>query len=370
MLGLINAATVEGASGRDATRTGRRRNLRDAITHLERAIRVLGPDGRHQLHFTLGRLYLRTGEPAKAVDALNASPQSEPRFCPGALVARSGLRGEQGSEERDCHARGDRRGRAAGRVCARAVSGAGRPAEGSRRELHRALAVQPTSRELKVRRIAVLLDAKEFDARPRSRPRRRAASGRSAVPASAGACALRRRRSVRRDPAARAGGEGNPEGHRHALRARRPLQRRRTRQRCRAHAPSDLSRRAEERRRAELSRLPAGRSRRALDEAIRLVQRALKEEPDNRAYLDSLGWALLPSRRSRRGREVSGAAAKQMPKNSVVQDHLGDLLARRGRWRTPSRPGRARSMAMARTSTRAAIEKKISNAKGKVQNAK
>ena len=33
-----------------------------------------------------------------------------------------------------------------------------------------------------------------------------------------------------------------------------------------------------------------------LDEAVQLVQRALKIEPDNPSFLDSLGWAYLFSR--------------------------------------------------------------------------
>ena len=48
---------------------------------------------------------------------------------------------------------------------------------------------------------------------------------------------------------------------------------------------------AGERARAELPRLHARRSGRTLDESVALLKRALKIEPENGSYLDSLGWA-------------------------------------------------------------------------------
>ena len=68
-----------------------------------------------------------------------------------------------------------------------------------------------------------------------------------------------------------------------------------------------------------------------LDEAIQLVQRALKEEPDNGAYLDSLGWAYFRRGNLDEAEKYLVAAVKQMPDNSEIQEHLGDLYARKGR---------------------------------------
>ena len=69
-----------------------------------------------------------------------------------------------------------------------------------------------------------------------------------------------------------------------------------------------------------------------LDEAVDLVQRALKIEPDNPSFLDSLGWAYFrQGRLELADRPLTDAAAK-LPNSSVVQDHLGDLRFRQGRY--------------------------------------
>ena len=51
-----------------------------------------------------------------------------------------------------------------------------------------------------------------------------------------------------------------------------------------------------------------------LDEAIQLVQRALKEEPDNGAYLDSLGWAYFRRGNLDEAEKYLVAAVKQTPR--------------------------------------------------------
>lgn len=67
-----------------------------------------------------------------------------------------------------------------------------------------------------------------------------------------------------------------------------------------------------------------------LDEAVSLVQRALVIEPGNGAYLDSLGWAYYKQNRFDEAEVPLKQAATQLPTVSVIQDHLGDLLSRRG----------------------------------------
>jgi Flp pilus assembly protein TadD len=67
-----------------------------------------------------------------------------------------------------------------------------------------------------------------------------------------------------------------------------------------------------------------------LDEAIKLVQQALAQDPNNGAYLDSLGWAHFRRGDLTAAQKYLAAAAQQLPDNSEVQDHLGDLHARRG----------------------------------------
>ena len=67
-----------------------------------------------------------------------------------------------------------------------------------------------------------------------------------------------------------------------------------------------------------------------LDEAIGFVQRALAIDPGNGAYLDSLGWAYYKQNRFEQAEAPLREAAEKLPAVSVIQDHLGDLLNKRG----------------------------------------
>jgi len=68
-----------------------------------------------------------------------------------------------------------------------------------------------------------------------------------------------------------------------------------------------------------------------LAEAIDLAERAVKIEPGNPAYLDTLAWALFKQGRAEEAAEPMSKAATALTGNSVIQDHHGDVLARRGR---------------------------------------
>jgi tetratricopeptide (TPR) repeat protein len=67
-----------------------------------------------------------------------------------------------------------------------------------------------------------------------------------------------------------------------------------------------------------------------LDEAVGLVQRALEIEPGNGAYLDTLGWAYYKQNRFDQAEAPLKEAAEKLPAVSVIQDHFGDLLSKRG----------------------------------------
>jgi predicted Zn-dependent protease len=107
-----------------------------------------------------------------------------------------------------------------------------------------------------------------------------------------------------------------------------------------------------------------------LDEAVRLVRRALDAEPDNGAYLDSLGWALFRKGDLDEAEKYLLAASAKLPQNSEVQDHLGDLHARKGRLADAVAAWTRALAGDGQDVERDAIEKKISNAKVKMQNAK
>ena len=69
-----------------------------------------------------------------------------------------------------------------------------------------------------------------------------------------------------------------------------------------------------------------------LDEAVGLVQQALKIEPGNPSFLDSLGWAYFQQGKLDLADPPLTAAAAKLPKNSVIQDHLGDLRFKQQRF--------------------------------------
>ena len=69
----------------------------------------------------------------------------------------------------------------------------------------------------------------------------------------------------------------------------------------------------------------------ALDEAVALIQRALTVEPDNPSFLDSLGWAYFQAGKVDLADPPLTTAAGKLPKNSVIQDHLGDLRLKQNR---------------------------------------
>jgi Flp pilus assembly protein TadD len=67
-----------------------------------------------------------------------------------------------------------------------------------------------------------------------------------------------------------------------------------------------------------------------LDEAVALLERALESDPWNGSYLDSLGWAYYVRGDLTKAHRYLSAAAERLPTNSVVQDHWGDVLWKRG----------------------------------------
>lgn len=69
-----------------------------------------------------------------------------------------------------------------------------------------------------------------------------------------------------------------------------------------------------------------------LDESVDLIQRALELDPNNGSYLDSLGWAYFKQDRLELAEPPLRQAGNQLRNNSVVQDHLGDLLYRLERY--------------------------------------
>ena len=62
------------------------------------------------------------------------------------------------------------------------------------------------------------------------------------------------------------------------------------------------------------------------DEALRLLTGALRQKPDYPAYLDSLGVLLDKKGKKDQARKALMKALKRAPGNTVILDHLKDLL--------------------------------------------
>ncbi|MGB7280837.1 MAG: tetratricopeptide repeat protein [Candidatus Acidiferrum sp.] len=68
-----------------------------------------------------------------------------------------------------------------------------------------------------------------------------------------------------------------------------------------------------------------------LDEAQSLVQRALKEEPNSGAYLDSLGWIYFRENKLADAEATLQKAVEFEAHDATIRSHLGDVYAKSGR---------------------------------------
>jgi len=68
-----------------------------------------------------------------------------------------------------------------------------------------------------------------------------------------------------------------------------------------------------------------------LEEAVALVKRALAEEQNNGAYLDSLGWAYYKLNRLKEAEEYLRKAIERTAHDPTIRDHLGDIYSKTGR---------------------------------------
>lgn len=102
-------------------------------------------------------------------------------------------------------------------------------------------------------------------------------------------------------------------------------------------------------------------------EAIELVQRALRVEPGNPSYLDSLGWAYVKQGNLAAADQPLTDAASRLPRNSVVQDHLGELRFRQQRYADAVAAWERALAGDGDSIDRAAIEKKLRDARGKIK---
>jgi tetratricopeptide (TPR) repeat protein len=365
VVGMIYAADVDEMDARTPETLVEAR-ARQAITHLERVTgeAVLGND--IQIHYSLGRLYARTGQAAPAVAAFLRVVRQNPTSARGRLsLARAYVAADDVSNAiATLEVIVDQEPRVASTL-AQYQERAGLLEEAAQ-SYTRALALEPTSRALKFRRIAAVFNdgkfgqAAAFAAEAQAQhpndlrfPRLRArAVFENGDPAQALIILEPTARAYPTDASTQlaladlyndAGRDGEAE---------------RTLRRYLDVEPADS------RAMNHLGYLLADRGR-ALDEAVRLVERALVAEPGNPSYLDSLGWAHFRRGDFSEAEKYLSPAAEQLPRNAVVQDHLGDTLAGQGRW-FDAVAAWTRALSGEGGIDRAMVEQKVRDARSKI----
>ena len=365
VLGLIYSANVDAMNAR-TPEAQVEVAARQAITHLERAAGGASAGADIQIHYSLGRLYLRIGEAGKAVDAFTRVVNQNPDSAQGRLslaqayAASNDLKNAIDTLEFIV----DDEPRVAG-VLAQYQEQLGLLKEATE-SYTRAIATDPMNRGLKFRRIAAAFNAGNYaqaaafateaqaqhpeDLRfPRLRARAVFESG---DPARAVTILEPTAKANPRDTATQlaladlyndAGRDGDAERTLRTLLDVEPSN---------AEALNYLG------------YLLANQGR-SLDEAVRLVERALVAEPGNPAYLDSLGWAHFRRGNLDEAEKYLAPAAEQLPRNAVVQDHLGDVFARRGRW-ADAIAAWTRALAGDGGVDRSVVERKIQDARTKI----
>jgi predicted Zn-dependent protease len=69
-----------------------------------------------------------------------------------------------------------------------------------------------------------------------------------------------------------------------------------------------------------------------LDRATKMLQTAVSKEPDNGAYIDSLGWVYFRQGNLELAHKYLLDASRLLPRDPTVQEHLGDVFAREGKY--------------------------------------
>jgi Flp pilus assembly protein TadD len=67
-----------------------------------------------------------------------------------------------------------------------------------------------------------------------------------------------------------------------------------------------------------------------LERAHEMLTRAVGQEPNNGAYVDSLGWVYFQLGNLELAEKYLTDAVQLLPRDATVHEHLGDVFAKRG----------------------------------------
>ena len=366
VLGMLYAARADDAGRGQAAQAAE--YVRQSIGHLERV--TDNPSGLTDLNlqYTLGRLYTRAGQTDKAIQALSRVVNENPASVQGRLALAQAYVVARKLDDAIATLEEivDDEPRVASTL-GQFQEQAGRPKEAAE-SYTKALAVAPNSRELKVRRIAAFVAAMDFQ-----RAADFAGQAQTQHPDDLRFPQLRAHALLAMGDAPR------------AITVLEPVARANPNDGATQMSLADLYSNAGRKNDAEktvrqlivlepgnadalnyLGYMLAERGQQ-LDEAIRLVRRALDIEPNNPNYLDSLGWAYFRRGDYDQAERYLAPAAQQMPRNSTVQEHMGDILAKRGRWQEAVAAWTRALQGDGDDIDRTALEKKINDARGKTR---
>jgi tetratricopeptide (TPR) repeat protein len=110
-----------------------------------------------------------------------------------------------------------------------------------------------------------------------------------------------------------------------------------------------------------------------LDEALAMVKKALDLDPDNGAYLDSLGWVYYRQGKLTEAQGMLERALERIKSDPTVHDHLGDVYLKLGKtqaaisqWQASLKSFQGASQSEADPAEMANVEKKIESARVKL----
>lgn len=365
VLGTIYAASVDAMNPR-TPRARVEARAQQAIAHLERATAEAARGIDIQLQYSLGRLYARTRQPEKAVEAFLGVVTQSPASARGRLsLARAYVSSNDLTNAiATLEVIVDDEPRVASTL-AQYQEQAGLLKEAAQ-SYTSALVIEPTSRALKFRRIAAVFNDRDF-----TQAAVFAAEAQAQHPGDLRFPRLRARSVFESGDPAQALNILEPTARAYPTDAEtqlalaglyddagRDVEAERTLRRYLEVEPADAQALN------NLGYLLANRGR-ALDEAVQLVERALVAEPDNPSYLDSLGWAHFRRGDFSEAEKYLSPAAEQLPHNAVVHDHLGDALAGQGRW-LDAIAAWTRALAGEGGIDRTAVEQKAQDARSKI----
>jgi len=107
-----------------------------------------------------------------------------------------------------------------------------------------------------------------------------------------------------------------------------------------------------------------------LDEAQKMISRAVELDPQNGAYLDSLGWVYYQQNRLDQAADYLQRAVQRISKDPTIHDHLGDVYFKQGKireavaqWENSLKEVESNSQADIEPAEVASINKKLEGAR-------